>query len=267
MAERVVAGGDRSSGASVAGGHSPSPVALAAGSCTPTGRWSAARRPGIRSGGRLAAKTTTCTLDTKAQLARGVEQLDHVRHAGGPVLSAPSPRHTDCPALLQPALSRALSRELELLNLLPLLSLSLSFSRFYCMRRTWTQAGFNGLRLSPILPLPLRLHLDHLDHDRVDVHRSRPSRGAGPAHLHDHDRDHDPDRDPDQHDRRRRRALLPPQSAHVQPARETEGESESEGEELLIKRRVRGCSANEREREEGETAEQGSWAEVRAWRR
>ena len=84
--------------ASLAGGHSPSLVALAAGSCTPTGRWSATRRPGIRSGGRLDAKTTTCTLDTKAQLARGVEQLDHVWHAGPPVLSAPSPRHTDCHA-------------------------------------------------------------------------------------------------------------------------------------------------------------------------
>jgi len=97
-AERVVAGGDRSSGASVAGGHSPSPAALAAGSGTPTGRWRAARRSGIRSGGRLDARTTMCTLDTKAQLARGVEQLDHVRHAGAPVLSAPSPRHTDCRA-------------------------------------------------------------------------------------------------------------------------------------------------------------------------
>jgi hypothetical protein len=37
-------------------------------------------------------------LDTKLQMARGGAQLDHVRHAGGPVLSAPSPRHTDCRA-------------------------------------------------------------------------------------------------------------------------------------------------------------------------
>ena len=60
--------------------------------------------------------------------------------------------------------------------------------------------------------------------------------------------------------------LFCPPSVPVQPTRKKEGESESEGEELLIKWRVRRCSAKERERE-GETAEQGSWAEVRAWRR
>ena len=97
--------------------------------------WNPLRRPARR-------EDDDVPLDTKAQLARGVEQLDHVRHAGGPVLSAPSPRHTDCRARaplagispssfcnllsLSRALSRALSRELELLNLLPLLSLSLS---------------------------------------------------------------------------------------------------------------------------------------------
>jgi len=88
-------------------------------------------------------------LDTKLQMARGGAQLDHVRHAGGPVLSAPSPRHTDCRAraplaglspssfsnlLSRLSLSLSLSRELELLNLF-LLSRSLSFSRMCCVRR------------------------------------------------------------------------------------------------------------------------------------
>ena len=45
--------------------------------------------------------------------------------------------------------------------------------------------------------------------------------------------------------------LFCPPSVPVQPTRKKEGESESEGEELLIKWRVRRCSAKEREREKG----------------
>ena len=217
--------------------------------------WNPLRRPARR-------EDDDVPLDTKAQLARGVEQLDHVRHAGGPVLSAPSPRHTDCRARaplagISPSsfcnllsLSRALSRARAAQSPPSPLALSLSFSRFYCMRRTWTQAGFNGLLLSPIFPLPLHLHLDHHGDHRVAITimmfiecismimivimimitiviMITISMITTTA------------------------VLFCPPSVPVQPTRKKEGESESEGEELLIKWRVRRCSAKEREREKG----------------